>query len=375
MAVALYQEALPYLKDNRQWRNYYIGVINLATAYNNLERYRESLYLLVEIDIEALKTIDDSWILSGYYCAKAKAMSQLEHNEMDVLKAFDTSLNYAFRVKDVEFLAYYNDYLDYLISCGELERADFNQFKIDSVFKTSNLIYKVDFLTLLLESGLDEEFKTNHVDFKNLVALKDSLYKITSESIKNELLLNRNKLLNIDEYNKSFKKRERLYFFLALLTLIGFLLLTLKTLFDFKNVKLKAKNSIQSVKDEFEKDNLALRQELISLNFDIMRLQNDLSNNDDAEKGHNPMAGFWNQFRKKFQAINPQFMERFRKDFPQLSDADLDLVSFIRLNLSNKEMAALFQITYRSLIVKKQRLKKKIGLEPEQDLRHYINNF
>ncbi|MBL6664190.1 MAG: hypothetical protein ISP71_08845, partial [Flavobacteriales bacterium] len=58
-----------------------------------------------------------------------------------------------------------------------------------------------------------------------------------------------------------------------------------------------------------------------------------------------------------------------------LTHNDLRLCTYLRLNLSSKEIAQLLNISTKSVEVKRYRLRKKLDLAHEQSLTDYIMNL
>ena len=76
----------------------------------------------------------------------------------------------------------------------------------------------------------------------------------------------------------------------------------------------------------------------------------------------------WDQFKKHFQEVHPDFFKSLTGKFPALTSNDLKLCAYIRINLNNKEIARMLNVTPDSVKKARQRLKKKIELGQEDDL-------
>ncbi len=73
----------------------------------------------------------------------------------------------------------------------------------------------------------------------------------------------------------------------------------------------------------------------------------------------------WDDFRLLFEKVHKGFFFNLKKAFPQLSVTDTRLLSLIKLQLSNREMANMLGITTEAIRKAKQRLRKKINSEQE----------
>jgi hypothetical protein len=76
-----------------------------------------------------------------------------------------------------------------------------------------------------------------------------------------------------------------------------------------------------------------------------------------------------------FEEVHPGFFSRLKKTHPLLSSNDLKHCACIKMNFGTKEIARFFNIKDSSVQISRVRLKKKIGLAADSDLREYILNF
>ena len=83
----------------------------------------------------------------------------------------------------------------------------------------------------------------------------------------------------------------------------------------------------------------------------------------------------WKKFRVEFTSIHPRFFDNLTAKFPDLSDNNIQLCAYLRINLSSKEIANLMSISVSSVNKSRQRLRKKLQLEPETDLTGYLSAF
>jgi ligand-binding sensor domain-containing protein/DNA-binding CsgD family transcriptional regulator len=80
----------------------------------------------------------------------------------------------------------------------------------------------------------------------------------------------------------------------------------------------------------------------------------------------------WNVFKEAFDNADKDFLKRIKQLHPLLTANDLRLCAYLRLNLSSKEIAPLFNISVRSVEIKRYRLRKKMDLQHENGLVEYI---
>jgi AraC family chitin signaling transcriptional activator len=80
----------------------------------------------------------------------------------------------------------------------------------------------------------------------------------------------------------------------------------------------------------------------------------------------------WKLFEEAFKNTDKGFMKKLKSEHSNLTSNDLRLCTYLRLNLSSKEIAPLLNISIRSVEVKRYRLRKKMNLPHEASLSSYI---
>ena len=80
----------------------------------------------------------------------------------------------------------------------------------------------------------------------------------------------------------------------------------------------------------------------------------------------------WKFFEEAFNNADKDFLKKVKSKHPSLTANDLKLCAYLRLNLTSKEIAPLFNISVKSVEVKRYRLRKKMGLDRNASLTNYI---
>jgi DNA-binding CsgD family transcriptional regulator len=83
----------------------------------------------------------------------------------------------------------------------------------------------------------------------------------------------------------------------------------------------------------------------------------------------------WNNFKMYFNQVHHGFIERLNQNFPSLTNHDLRHCSYIRMNLSTKEISRLLNINPTSVQKSRVRLKKKLNLGQEEDLYEFLLQY
>lgn len=73
-----------------------------------------------------------------------------------------------------------------------------------------------------------------------------------------------------------------------------------------------------------------------------------------------------------FNKVHGNFLVILKKKFPNLNAHELKLCAYLRLNLSSKEMARLLSISVRGVEIGRYRLRKKLQLQPKEDLFQFL---
>lgn len=81
------------------------------------------------------------------------------------------------------------------------------------------------------------------------------------------------------------------------------------------------------------------------------------------------------EFYVKIEEIHKDFHMKLKTTFPNLTNLEKKLAGLIRLNLSTKEIASLLNISPKSAEIARYRLKKKLKLDKNNNLKEFINNI
>ena len=73
--------------------------------------------------------------------------------------------------------------------------------------------------------------------------------------------------------------------------------------------------------------------------------------------------------------INKEFSDTLLQKFPTLTKSEVELCGLFRLNMSNKEIGALKGISAESVKMSRYRLRKKLGLAPEEDIYRFLSSI
>ncbi|EDP96553.1 LuxR C-terminal-related transcriptional regulator [Kordia algicida OT-1] len=116
------------------------------------------------------------------------------------------------------------------------------------------------------------------------------------------------------------------------------------------------KNQLAANKDSFQ-DQYAYRKL-------IKKLNNSIEHEDE-----------WEVFEENFNQVHDEFFSKLKERHPKLTSKDLKVCAYIKMNLANKEIAPLMNISVRGVETHRYRLKKKLHLENDISLTDYLVNI
>ncbi len=83
----------------------------------------------------------------------------------------------------------------------------------------------------------------------------------------------------------------------------------------------------------------------------------------------------WHAFEANFNQLHDQFFKRLKEQYPELTPGDLRLAAYLKMNLTSKEISPLLNISLRGVENKRYRLRRKMGLEPDDNLTEFLMQF
>lgn len=83
----------------------------------------------------------------------------------------------------------------------------------------------------------------------------------------------------------------------------------------------------------------------------------------------------WEQFEKQFTALHHEFEQKLMEKFPNLTSNDKRLCAMLRLNMSTKDIAHITHGDINSINVARTRLRKKLGLERDENLNIFLSGL
>jgi len=83
----------------------------------------------------------------------------------------------------------------------------------------------------------------------------------------------------------------------------------------------------------------------------------------------------WKRFEENFDLVYENYLKRLGDLFPDLSVSDKKLCAYLKMDLSSKDIAALFNISVRSVEMSRYRLRQKMDLDREVNLVEFLQKI
>ena len=406
-AIDLYRESLISFKEIGQLKNYYLTQVNLAEALIHVNDFNGAKKALNEA-ITGLEKFGDKEMLGICY----SKIGNLEFNQKNTTKAiaaYQTALNNLIPIHSNRAIRIAGEYIDLLNKEGNYTKSLQIVKAVDKI-NVFNLANRED--QSIYKNAEADAYDGTHNDkealaaYKNTIDIMDSLSaddrKIAIRDIqaKFQTELQREKNLALEANNKALKNsikadedREFMYRIARFTVLLIVLLITrgfwlknrlqkelLKTV-EAEKTMLEQRHLHEQELSNAQRETIKEKQrELTSTALRMASYQdavneiiekcdsNALSKIPDVKKELLQLVrqqDYWKQFETRFNNLHPEFGTSLTTKFSKLTKNDIEFCSLLKLNLSNKEIASLLQISHESAITKKYRIKKKMEINDD----------
>ncbi len=83
----------------------------------------------------------------------------------------------------------------------------------------------------------------------------------------------------------------------------------------------------------------------------------------------------WQSLERQFDRVHINFTQRLKETYPLLTPNDIKLCTYLKMNLTSKEIASLTNISVRGVEISRYRLRKKLNLDGNENLVEYIQQI
>lgn len=117
-------------------------------------------------------------------------------------------------------------------------------------------------------------------------------------------------------------------------------------------------NQIKQVSDQLPESEKNIKRTIRGIVKENLHIEND-----------------WNDFMLHFNEVHPDYFERLQSLCPQLTQLEQKLAAYIRLGLSTSQIAQMLNVTPESIRSNRYRLRKKLGLDKNENIDYFLQNI
>lgn len=343
------------------------------TVFENISKIDESNYILgtnngyisLDIDnystkspeirlnkIEAFKLNQDPELLNN------EGFNQLEYNSNN-LRFYPSVSNYQ-KFQPVTFEYFLEGYLNEWISIDETSVITFNNLKPgDYEFKLRAKIG--DLYSKNTESfsfSVERPWYLSNFMIANYLLIFAILFFLLNRSYEKYYREKEEKMIGINKNKMELIEFERKQALMAVENT------KLQTDIESKNRELAVSTMSMIKKNQFLskiKSDLKKPDSSDKIFSVIKMIDRNLNNKDD-----------WKFFEEAFNNADKDFLKKVKSTHPSLTNNDLRLCAYLRLNLSSKDIAPLLNISLSSVEIKRYRLRKKMNLSHGEGLTEHL---
>ena len=365
--------------------------LNTGDLYNSNEYYNKAVILYNQIKSE-------SGIPGNSYLQRNYGYISLQYGQYYFLEnQFNNALDYLYKTKTI--LAEFPDelpFIDSMISRCFLGLKDYKNAEISAI---KNLSSKSLSTNQKKENyNVLESVYNQRGDVKNLIKIKDSLIKMNAlintlnirgafSKLETQIQLSKKQ----SELNES-KIRYNTYLYILIIgtVILVFSLITIRVNYNYqkeRNIRLEIEQKVTQSKLEkkqlelVSKTNfIAQRNEYLdSLKQTIKKIKKDKQSTADLsqgiEKDIDKIIGsekVFKNFESQFTEVYPDFFKSLVRRYGKLSQNDLRLCAYIKMNQTTNQIAQITGVSIRTVETQRYRLGKKLKLAESEDLNSTI---
>ncbi|PIB25783.1 tetratricopeptide repeat protein [Maribacter sp. 4G9] len=250
-----------------------------------------------------------------------------------------------------------------------------------------------------------KKYQESIEDLEDYNELKDSIFSITKsqqieemrtlfelEKRESEIALQQEEIKNLNQTVEIGNLRKGLYAggMFTFLAVSGLLFFGFRQRMKKNKIEREKQEAIYQQEIAHKQKELASQTlHLVQKNTFIQELMENLENIKNSPekfkmefrrivmllKKENASDKDWEVFKSYFADVHNDFDQKLKTIYPDISEKEIRLAAFLRMNLTTKEIAATLNVLPDSILKSKYRLKKKLGLDKETDLGTFLNSL
>jgi tetratricopeptide (TPR) repeat protein len=383
-----YDKALDYMNQALNIAKEIRDRAGIAYQYNNIagvyyagyKDYKKALAYYFKA-FEVNKEQGDKLLLGSNYLNIGYCYSQLNKKD-SVLPYFEKALFIFIDLKnpiytssaDIALGKYYLDHgnfeqcLDY---SNEALKIGVKQNSFEIISEASEILHKL----YLSKNDTINAYKFSQINFQ----ARDSLQAMQSQ----KTLFKLEYQYNYEKQDKERKLKEQRRNFLMGFVILGLLSGIIIILLFYSRQRIKIKNS--NLEKQKMTSDLSFKNKELTINLMSLKKKNEILSDiskkliliekkvpkDDMPGAINKLnkeikkttdEKVWKEFDLRFTQTNSDFYEKLLKKYPDLTQSELKLSAYLRLNMTSKEIAEMTGQRVLTLENARYRLRKKLGI-------------
>ena len=366
--------------------------LNNKSQFYKSNEYFDKAKLLFN-NINKAPRIDENSLIQKYYGYLLLQYGEYYRSK----KEFDTALNYLNEAK--KLLADFPDEIhsvnsqisQFYLSLKDLNNAEKSAIENLNDKSLNRFFKKVNFEVL-------ESVYRQRNNLKKLIIIKDSLIDIGSvrvsanskaffSNIETQILLSDKQ----SELNQNKIRYNRYLFMLIIgLIILFFSLLYIRVNYNYqkeRNIRLEVEKDVSKTKLEKKQLELVSKTNFIAqrnnylniLKLSVLKLKDKNKDSEkvsfEIEKEINRIIGsekIFENFESQFTEVYPEFFKYLVLKYGKLSQTDLRLCAYIKMNQSTNEISQITGVAIRTVETQRYRLGKKLKLSDSESLNSAI---
>ncbi|KAB7530782.1 tetratricopeptide repeat protein [Flagellimonas olearia] len=365
-AMSYFEEAIEYYKKSNRHND-------LAAAYDNLG---------------IIKMQNDDFDEAEVYFKKS----------LDISKNYGEETLVAVTMRNLGVTKYHQGKLKEALelqvkALEKLEEAGARKLMIKSHLHLSRVYHKLGMLEKALESHKKyAELNNEIMSTENIEKINELEIRYQTERKEAEIALQQEEINTLNERAKVDRLTKGLYAggMFSFIAVSGLLFFGFRQRMKKNHIAREKQEEIYRQEIAHKKKELASQTlHLVQKNTFIQELKENLENiKASPEKfktefrrivmllrKENASDKDWEIFKTYFAEVHNDFDQKLKTLYPDISEKEIRLAAFLRMNLTTKEIAATLNVLPDSILKSKYRLKKKLRLDKDTDLNDFLNSL
>lgn len=371
-----------HLKDFDRAEEYLLKAISFYEE-NNLEYYLMSAYNALA---NVYKNTDKTLLAIQYFKQVLSLSEKLNATELRAIATLNLGVM-------SQKTGNYKQAESYLLEALELNEETGSLYTLSSNYDILANVYTDlnDFEKAYQYSRLYQNLNDSISGIETKSSIKELEKKYETERKEAELALQEEEIRNLNQEIEISNLNKSLYGIglISMISIAGLILLVYKQRIKRNRLAYEKQQAIYKHELNFKQRELAsqtiqILQKNTFINEFDQRIHHVVKNPEATEKElrrlkqliktHMAEEKDWEVFKSYFTEVHQDFEQNLKTKAHNITEKELRLASFLRMNLNTKEIATILNVLPDTIIKSKYRLKKKLQLPSEEDFNSFIKS-